>query len=326
MISRAALAQQQVIDDLFDVSRIASGKLKLALNETMLANVVKSAVEAVEPVATTRGIDLTVKVAGDLGIVRADPGRLQQVIWNLLSNAVKFTPQGGSVKVAARRIGAGVVIEVVDTGVGIKPEFLPHVFDRFRQAEVGAARTHGGLGLGLAIAKQIVELHGGTISVFSDGDGRGSTFRIELPLPVLTNADDTGEVRLLGSGAQLDDVEILVVEDESNARELMQKLLQERGAKVRAVESASEAREAIEMRRPRLIISDIGLPGEDGYAFMRGVRAQDPKRQIAALAVTSFARPEDRQQALSAGFDDHLPKPVDPDKLLELAARLAARG
>ena len=326
MISRAALAQQQVIDDLFDVSRIASGKLKLAVNETMLANVIKSAVEAVEPVATTRGIALTVKVASDLGIVRADPGRLQQVIWNLLSNAVKFTPQGGTVKVAARRTGAVVVIEVIDTGVGIKPEFLPHVFDRFRQAEVGAARTHGGLGLGLAIAKQIVELHGGKIFVRSEGDGRGSTFCIELPLPVLTSADDSGEVRMLESGTQLDDVEILVVEDESNARELMQKLLQERGAKVRAVESASEAREAIEMRRPHLIISDIGLPGEDGYAFMRGVRAQDPKRQIAALAVTSFARPEDRQQALSAGFDDHLPKPVDPDKLLELAVRLAAKA
>ena len=326
MINRAAVAQQQVIDDLFDVSRIASGKLKLALHETILTNAVKGAVDAVEPVATARGIRLSSRLSNDLGVVRADPGRLQQVIWNLLSNAVKFTPQGGRVSVAARRDGAMVTIEVEDTGVGIKREFLPHVFDRFRQAEVGATRVHGGLGLGLAIAKQIVELHGGTISVRSEGDGQGSTFRVELPLPVSVDTGDTGEVRMLDLGANLNEVDILVVEDESNAREVMQKLLQQRGAKVRAVESAAEAREAIEMRRPRLIISDIGLPGEDGYAFMREVRARDPKRQIAALAVTAFARPEDRQQALAAGFDEHLPKPVDPDKLLELAAKLAARG
>ena len=324
MINRAAVAQQQVIDDLFDVSRIASGKLKLALHDTMLTNVVKSAIEAVEPIATARGIVLKANVSSDLGIVRADPGRLQQVIWNLLSNAVKFTPQGGNVSVTARRNGAMVTIEVADTGVGIKREFLPHVFDRFRQAEVGAARAHGGLGLGLAIAKQIVELHGGRISVSSDGDGRGSTFCVELPLPVSSATDDTGEVRTLDDGIQLDEIDILLVEDESNARTVMQKLLQERGAKVRAVESAAEAREAIEMRRPRLIISDIGLPGEDGYAFIRGVRVKDPNRKIAALAVTAFARPEDREQALAAGFDEHLPKPVDPDKLLELAAKLSA--
>ncbi|HEU5135868.1 MAG TPA: chemotaxis protein CheB [Steroidobacteraceae bacterium] len=325
MITRAAVAQQQVIDDLFDVSRIASGKLKLALHETQLANVVKGAVEAVEPVATARGIRLSSRAASDLGVVRADPGRLQQVIWNLLSNAVKFTPQGGSVSVAARRDGAMVTIEVVDTGVGIKREFLPHVFDRFRQAEVGAARAHGGLGLGLAIAKQIVELHGGTITVFSEGDGQGSTFRVELPLPVYAGADDSGEARAFDIGDQLDDVEILLVEDESNAREVMQRLLQERGAKVRAVESAAQAREALEMRRPRLIISDIGLPGEDGYAFMREIRARETNGRIAALAVTAFARPEDRQQALDAGYDEHVPKPVDPDRLLELAAKLAAR-
>jgi two-component system CheB/CheR fusion protein len=326
MINRAAVAQQQVIDDLFDVSRIASGKLRLALHETLLTIVVKGAIDAVEPVASARGIRLNSRIAFDLGAVRADPGRLQQVIWNLLSNAVKFTPQDGSVTVDARRNGAMVTIEVADTGVGIKREFLPHVFDRFRQAEGGATRAHGGLGLGLAIAKQIVELHGGTISVASEGDGQGSTFRVDLPLPVFAGGDDTDEYRTLDSGTQLNDVDILLVEDERNAREAMLKLLQERGARVRAVESAIEARNAIEMRRPRLIISDIGLPGEDGYAFMREVRTRDPKREIAALAVTAFARPEDREKALAAGFDEYLPKPVDPDRLLELAVKLAARG
>jgi CheY-like chemotaxis protein len=164
------------------------------------------------------------------------------------------------------------------------------------------------------------------MSVASEGDGQGSTFRVDLPLPVFAGGDDTDEYRTLDSGTQLNDVDILLVEDERNAREAMLKLLQERGARVRAVESAIEARNAIEMRRPRLIISDIGLPGEDGYAFMREVRTRDPKREIAALAVTAFARPEDREKALAAGFDEYLPKPVDPDRLLELAVKLAARG
>jgi CheY-like chemotaxis protein len=326
MINRAAVAQQQVIDDLFDVSRIASGKLKLAFHETLLANVIKSAVEAVHPVATARGIHMQSSVAANLGMVRADPGRLQQVIWNLLSNAVKFTPQGGTVTVNAQRAGAIVAIDVRDSGIGIKHEFLPHVFDRFRQAEAGTTRAHGGLGLGLSIAKQIVDLHGGTISVTSDGDGKGTTFRVELPMPAITAADDTGEVRILDLGTRLHDLDILVVEDEASARDGLQKLLEDRGAKVRAVESAEEARDATNTRRPRLIISDIGLPGEDGYALIRDVRAQNGGGRIAALAVTAFARPEDRKLALDAGFDDHLPKPIDPDRLLELAAKLVERG
>jgi PAS domain S-box-containing protein len=325
MINRAAVAQQQVIDDLFDVSRIAAGKLKLAFHETLLTNVIKGAVEAVEPVATARGIRMRSSVAANLGMVRADAGRLQQVIWNLLSNAVKFTPQGGTVSVNALRAGSIVAIEVQDSGIGIKHEFLPHVFDRFRQAEGGTTRTHGGLGLGLSIAKQIVDLHGGTISVASEGDGKGTTFRVELPMPTITAPDDTGEVRILDLGTRLHDLDILVVEDEASARDGLQKLLEDSGAKVRAVESAEEARDAINTRRPRLIICDIGLPGEDGYALIRDVRAQKGSH-IAALAVTAFARSEDRKLALDAGFDDHLPKPVDPDRLLELAAKLVEKG
>ena len=233
-------------------------------------------------------------------MVRADPGRLQQVIWNLLSNAVKFTPQGGSVercRAPRRRRGDH---RSGRHRLGIKRDFLPHVFDRFRQAEVGATRAHGGLGLGLAIAKQIVELHGGTISVCSEGDGQGSTFCVELPLPVSSGAEDTGEFRTLNAEPHLNDVDILLVEDESNAREVMQRLLQERGAKVRAVESAAEARKpskcaghgsssATSACRAKMVMRSCA-------GFARG-----RMRQIAALAVTAFARPEDRQLALAAG-------------------------
>jgi two-component system CheB/CheR fusion protein len=325
MINRAAIAQQQVIDDLFDVSRIAAGKLKLSLREAHLATAIKSAVDAVEPVALARGLRVRTRVAPDLGVVRADPGRLQQVIWNLLSNAVKFTPQGGEVTVQAQRDEDLIVIEIIDTGIGIKPEFLPHVFDRFRQAEAGTARVHGGLGLGLAIAKQIVEMHGGQITVNSDGDGKGSCFRIELPLPQQAGIDDSGTDRMTPEDLSLHDLDVLLVEDEENTRAVMQRLLESHGAKVRAVDSVADAREAIELRRPSLLVSDIGLPGEDGYALIRFVRALDNGSRLPALAVTAFARPEDRSHVLGAGFDEHLPKPVDPDRLVELAARLASR-
>ena len=280
---------------------------------------------AVEPVASARGIRMRARIAPDIGIVRADPGRLQQVIWNLLSNAVKFTPQGGSVNVTAHRHDAIVAIEVEDSGIGIKPEFLSQVFERFRQAEAGTTRVHGGLGLGLAIAKQIVELHGGNISVKSEGDGKGSIFRVEIPLPVYHDPGDTGQHRGLEAHPGLRDLDILLVEDEVTARTAIQLLLEEHGAKIRAVEGVEDARNAIAMRRPRLIISDIGLPGEDGYSLIRHVRSLKDARKIRAIAVTAFARAEDRERALAAGFDAHLPKPVDPDKLLECAAKLAAR-
>ena len=325
MITRAAMAQQQVIDDLFDVSRIASGKLKLSLTETSLADVIKGAVGAVEPVASARGIRMRTRIGSDIGIVRADPGRLQQVIWNLLSNGVKFTPQGGSVNVTAQREDAIVAIEVEDSGIGIKPEFLSQVFERFRQAENGTTRVHGGLGLGLAIAKQIVELHGGNISVKSEGDGKGATFRVEVPLPAHHDTGDTGQHRGLVAHPSLRELDILLVEDEATARTAIQLLLEEHGSKVRAVESVEDARNSIAMRRPRLVISDIGLPGEDGYSLIRHVRSLKGGDPIRAIAVTAFARPEDRERALAAGFDAHLPKPIDPDKLLECAAKLAAK-
>jgi two-component system CheB/CheR fusion protein len=320
MIERATVAQQQVIDDLFDVSRIASGKLRLALRETRLADAIRGAVVAVEPVAQARGLTLDSRIENEIGVVRADPGRIQQVVWNLLSNAVKFTPSGGRVEVVARRVDATVCIEVTDTGIGIRRDFLPSVFERFKQAEVGTARAHNGLGLGLSIAKQLVEMHGGTIEVASEGEGRGATFRIHLPLAQHAEADEQATNGEAGIG-DLGGADILLVEDEANSRETMRRLLEGRNAQVRAVDSAGAARDAITTRRPQLLISDIGLPGEDGYSLIRHVRSQ-PGERIAALAVTAFARAQDRQHVLEAGFDEHLTKPLDPDCLLALVAKL----
>ena len=328
MIDRAAIAQQQLVDDLLDVSRIASGKLRLALRETRLAGSIQDAVEAVRPVSENRGIHFLSQVADDIGIVRADPDRIQQIVWNLLSNAVKFTPSGGRVEVIARRDRDVVEIKVTDTGIGIRKEFLAHVFDRFRQAEAGAARSHGGLGLGLAIAKQLVELHRGSIEASSEGEGHGTTFTVRLPLPVrsASTEDLTTEAKEPDDG--LSGVHILLVEDEAGARETTRRLLQEYGARVVAVESAAAAHDAIAIQWPDVIISDIGLPGVDGYQLLKSIRAQAGGNgsRVPALALTAFARSEDRQLALSAGFDEHLAKPVDPDRLLSTIARLARKG
>jgi two-component system CheB/CheR fusion protein len=324
MVERAAVAQQQVIDDLFDVSRIASGKLRLTLRPTRLADAIRGAVDAVAPVATARGIRLTTDVSNDIGTVRADPGRIQQVVWNLLSNAVKFTPAGGKVHVSAQRADGSVVIEVSDTGIGIAPEFLEKVFERFRQAENGAKRAHGGLGLGLAIARQLVELHEGTITANSEGQGKGTTFRVTLPLaphPGLADAPTES-----GNGSDLRGVDILVVEDEGMTRDTMCRLLENAAAKVRAVDSVAAAREALGKRMPQLLVSDIGMPDEDGYALIRHLRSLPRTSHVITVAVTAFARPEDRRLVLEAGFDEHLSKPLDADQLLATLTRLVQRS
>jgi two-component system, chemotaxis family, CheB/CheR fusion protein len=324
MIERAVVAQQQVIDDLFDVSRIDSGKLRLSLRETRLADAIRSAVEAVEPVAAMRGLRLTSDINPDIGVVRADPGRIQQVVWNLLSNAVKFTPSGGRVDVQAGRFERGVRIEVKDTGIGIRREFLERVFDRFKQAEVGSTRKHNGLGLGLSIARQLVELHGGTISVSSEGEGKGSTFIVELPL-MAQDAAGAATAPATPATVDLGGIDVLVVEDEETTRVTMKRLLERCNAKVRVVDSVSAARDEIATRAPRVVLSDIGLPGEDGYALIRHLRGQQGAERIPAIAVTAFTRPEDRQQVLDAGFDEHLAKPLDVDQMVSLIARMANR-
>jgi CheY-like chemotaxis protein/anti-sigma regulatory factor (Ser/Thr protein kinase) len=250
------------------------------------------------------------------------------VVWNLLSNAVKFTPENGHVAVRLRRLNEFVQIEVCDSGLGIQPEFLEHVFDRFRQAEAGAARRYGGLGLGLAIARQLVDLHGGTIKAHSDGEGRGSTFTVRLPLERRYAAvTDEPELSPMSTDAAgLRGIEVLLIEDESMTRQATALMLEQHGAQVRAVSSAARASEAFEIRRPDVIVADVGMPDEDGYALLRRLRSREQEqnwKRVPAVAVTAFARTEDRQLALAAGFDEHLPKPVDPARLVSVLAGLA---
>jgi CheY-like chemotaxis protein/two-component sensor histidine kinase len=327
-IDRAALAQQQLIDDLLDVSRMATGQLRLTLRDTYLVRAVESAVEAVRPLATPRGITLVVDLSPDVGIVRVDPDRIQQVIWNLLANAVKFTPEGGRVDVDVHREGGTVEIKVKDTGVGIRAEFLPHVFDRFRQGDPSTTRRYAGIGLGLAIVKQLVELHNGTIVATSEGEGHGATFSVYLPLERrLVALEDSVSPSDSQPAYDLTGVEILLVEDETMARAATERLLEQYGAQVRASSSAAGAREAFEIRRPDVIIADIGMPGEDGNELLASIRVIEREQgtaRVPAVAVTAFARAEDRDRAIAAGFDVHVPKPVDPDGLVAILVKLLA--
>lgn len=330
ILERSALAQQQLIEDLLDLSRMSRGQLRLELKDTRLIEAVEAAIAQTMPLAQARQIQLTADLAGGVDAVRADADRIQQVAWNLLTNSVKFTPSGGRVEVCLRRAGECMELQVRDTGIGIDPQFLPFVFDRFRQGTVGTARRQSGLGLGLSIAKQLVELHGGTISAESRGPGQGALFRVCIPLGRLTGeiAESVGARR--GQGLpDLSQVEVLLVDDEPSAREALARLLEQHGAAVCAVDSCAAAREALTMHRPHVIVADIGMPEEDGYSLLRGLRREEQERherRIPALAVTAFARQEDRQRALAASFDDHLPKPVDPDRLVAAVAALARAG
>jgi two-component system, chemotaxis family, CheB/CheR fusion protein len=328
-IDRAVTAQQALIDDLLDVSRMASGKLRLVIRETRLTATVQAAVEAVRPSAANRGLRLETRLDESVGVVRADPDRLQQVVWNLLSNSVKFTPSGGQIRVDVARRGVGVEITVRDSGIGIRPEFLPHVFDRFRQAETVTTRQHTGLGLGLAIARQLVELHGGSIRAESDGEGLGASFIVSLPLAGSSESAIEPQVQPEDYVDALREVEVLLVEDEGATGLAEQRFLQAAGANVRVAASASEAREAYSLRRPDVIVSDVGLPGEDGYVLIRSIRAlerQGNLRPVPAIAVTAFARDEDRDRALAAGFDEHVTKPIDPGRLIRVLAQWGGSG
>lgn len=327
VIDRNARAQARMVDDLLDFSRILAGKLRLDIERVDLVDVVEYVTRSVAPMAQAKEIRIVAALDAS-GAILADAARLQQIVWNLLSNAVKFTGKGGVVDVTLRRSEGEVELTVADNGQGIKPEFLPHVFERFCQEDGGIARRHGGLGLGLSIARQLVEMHGGRIVATSDGAGRGATFIVSLPAACAEPARDRGGEPLApDTSPALAGLRVLVVEDEPDARELVERALQERGAATTVFGNAVDALDACMADPPDVIVSDIGMPGVDGYEFIRRLRVFEAPRGRAtpAAALTAFARSEDRRRALLAGFQTHVAKPVDPLELVVVVAALAGR-
>ncbi len=340
VIERNAKSQAQLIEDLLDVSRIITGKLRLDVTSVDPVSVINAAIDAVRPAAEGKSIEIQTMLDPLTGAVSGDPDRLQQVIWNLLSNAIKFTPKDGKVQVTLERINSHVEITIADTGVGISPEFLPFVFDRFRQADSTLTRSHGGLGLGLAIVRHLVEMHGGTVSADSAGADQGATFTIKLPLRAVKEIEQQAESARgdlsdpqsaafdFDSAPSLAGTLVLVVDDEPDARSLLKAVLTQCGAEVVAVGSASEALREIEQRTPDCIVSDIEMPGEDGYSLIQKIRQKDHRRggAVPAVALTAHARAEDRMRALTAGYQMHVPKPVEPVELAVVIASLVRRG
>jgi len=334
VIDRNARLQAQMIDDLLDLSRIMSGKLRLDVRRVDVAELVDAAISTVQPAADAKEIRITSTLASS-GMVRGDPARLQQVIWNLLTNAIKFTGKRGRVAVTLKRAHSEVELTVSDTGQGIAADFLPYVFERFRQEDASTTRQYGGLGLGLSIAKQLVEMHGGGIAVASDGEGQGASFTVCLPVAAadsvpVAGARERAMPTCAGDAPTLAGLHVLVVEDEADARELVQRVLEERGARITTAASAREALRAYEKCRPDVIVSDIGMPGQDGYEFIRKVRViEAPLGLITpAAALSALARSEDRRRALLAGYQTHVAKPVDPLQVViaALTGRTRALG
>ena len=330
-IERSAILQTKLVEDLLDVSRIAAGKLVLDPRPVNPTPVVEAALDAVRGAAEAKQIRLEAELELTEGQVRGDPARLQQIVWNLLSNAVKFSTQGGRVVVWLAEVDGQVVIAVRDEGEGIAPEVLPHVFERFWQADVARTRSHGGLGLGLAIVRDLVQLHGGSVEAASEGKGQGATFTVRLPLlRDDSDAEDIFPLRPALSGDRfhpaptLKGVQVLVVDDDLDARDAIAMTLEQCGACVHAVGSAAEAMESLERDPPDVLLSDIAMPGTDGYALLGQALERLRGSRIAAAALTAYAGAEDRRRALAAGFQAHLAKPVEPDELVAAVAKLAS--
>ncbi|MCU0681797.1 MAG: response regulator [Polyangiaceae bacterium] len=333
VIERNARVQNQLIEDLLDISRIISGKLRLRVGPVDLRSVIEAALDAVRPAAEAKALALSAEIDPDAGPVAGDADRLQQVIWNLLSNAVKFTPEGGRVRASARREGGQIELRVEDTGGGIAPDFLPYVFERFRQAEGGATRGRAGLGLGLAIVKNLVEMHGGTVTADSEGEGKGAVFTVRIPLaghrpgrapdPVPNAAPQPAPA--MYAPPELEGLRVLVVDDEPDARDLMQSILEHCKMIVETASGADEAFDRFAASRPDMLISDVAMPGGDGYGLVRRLRALPPEQggRTPAVAVTAYARSEDRTRALLAGYNYHLPKPIDPSELVAVVVSVA---
>jgi signal transduction histidine kinase/CheY-like chemotaxis protein len=333
VIDRNATVQARMIDDLLDVARIASGKLRLEMQPVDLLAVTLAAVDVIGPSAKAKQIDIRTRLDSRTQRVLGDQQRLQQIIWNLLSNAVKFTETGGVVEIRVSPVGKLTRLVVSDNGPGISPDFLPFVFERFRQSDASSSRRHGGLGLGLALVRDLVELHGGTVRAESAGEHHGALFTMDLPTAMSPEANDDVERRSLapGQAPSLAGLRVLVVEDEADSRELFAKVLTTCGADVTTAASCEEAlafiRESAVQNRPDVILSDLGMPRDDGFDLIRKVRALAPEEggRIPAIAVTGYANPEDRQRALAAGFQTHLAKPIDPVSVAVAIAGAAAR-
>ena len=335
VIERNTRVQAQLIDDLLDMSRITAGKIRLDVQQVDVGDVVRAAVASMRHAADGKNIRLQVVLDPLAGPVRGDPSRIQQCVWNLLTNAVKFTPKGGKIQVSLERVNSHLEVCVSDDGEGIKPDLLPHLFERFRQGDdASTTRRHGGLGLGLSIVKHLVELHGGKVRAKSPGPGQGSTFCIELPLIVIHGPKEAAERTHPRTPTpvgftdlpSLNGITVLVVDDEPDARTLVKRLLEGCGARVLTAESAARGLELVIAERPHMIVSDIGMPGVDGYEFIRKVRAlpADQGGRTPAAALTAFARSEDRTRALRAGFQTHVAKPVELAELTAVVASLAA--
>jgi signal transduction histidine kinase/ActR/RegA family two-component response regulator len=319
VVERNARAQAQLIEDVLDMARIITGKVRLDMRHALLGPVVDAAVDAVRPAAEAKGINLHAVVC-TVPAIHVDTARFQQVLWNLLSNAVKYTPPGGRIDVRLQQRGSDAVVTVTDSGTGIAPDFLPYVFDRFRQADQSVTRGHGGLGLGLSIVKHLVEMHGGRVRALSDGKDRGATFEVVLPLAtaLLAPREQRSRERVDDAFAiRFDGAQILVVDDDGATRDLLANMIGRTGASVDLAASAAEAIDAIRRTTPTAIIADIGMPGEDGYSLMRRVRAlPGPARDVPAIALSAYTRAEDRLAARDAGFTSFVAKPATPQQIL----------
>lgn len=335
VISRAAKAQQHIIEDLLDMSRILSGKVRLDVQRIELGTVLEAALETVRPAAQAEGVKIH-SVVDPLGTpISGDPQRMQQVFWNLLSNAIKFTPRGGRIEVLLQRINSHLEVSISDTGIGISGDFLPHVFDRFRQADATTTRSHSGLGLGLAIVKQLVELHGGSVVAKSAGLEKGATFSVVVPRAAVAEASfassrhhERSIQREAPPAPALEGIAVLVVDDDEDSRAMVAKTLEKAGAGVSTAGGADEALNALDSTLPQVLVSDIGMPGKDGYALLEELRSRPAERggKIPAAALTAYTRVEDRVQAMCAGFQILLPKPVDANELVATVAALAKQA